>query len=155
MTTDICPHTIQGFMVCILCTSSGCFHSCHTQLSLHLPTDLAAFSNQTLLLPVAAVGNFFASVLWLSDIEGHESSVLADMRYDMPLPRQIVVEVHLFAQPERYGIATVAPHTKAQAGLLFMHMASLGESLKHALRGTSTLRQHRCLAAGHMCSTHD
>lgn len=59
------------------------------------------------------------------DIEGHEPGVLAELRHDTPLPRQIVVEIHMLPDPPA-GLSPTAPRTPAQLALLMMHMASLG-----------------------------
>jgi hypothetical protein len=53
------------------------------------------------------------------DIEGFETSVMAELRHDRPLPRQIVTEVHM-------GNPGSAPKTLPHLGLMMMHMASLG-----------------------------
>lgn len=61
------------------------------------------------------------------DIEGHEPGVIAELRHDRPLPRQVVMEIHMHSrQVETGGIAKPAPHTRPQLALLMMHMASLG-----------------------------
>lgn len=61
------------------------------------------------------------------DIEGHEPGVIAELRHDRPLPRQIVMEIHMHSrQVETGGIAKPAPRTRPQLALLMMHMASLG-----------------------------
>jgi hypothetical protein len=59
------------------------------------------------------------------DIEGHEPAVLAELRHDTPLPRQIVIEIHV-RPADGTAIARPAPRTPAQLALLMMHMASLG-----------------------------
>jgi hypothetical protein len=59
------------------------------------------------------------------DIEGHEPSVLAELRHNTPLPRQVVIEIHMRA-PAGTAIARPAPRTPAQLALLMMHMAGLG-----------------------------
>lgn len=61
------------------------------------------------------------------DIEGHEPGVIAELRHDRPLPRQVVMEIHMHSrQVETGGIAKPAPRTRPQLALLMMHMASLG-----------------------------
>jgi hypothetical protein len=61
------------------------------------------------------------------DIEGHEPGVIAELRHDRPLPRQIVMEIHMHSRTvETGGIAKPAPRTRPQLALLMMHMASLG-----------------------------
>ena len=60
------------------------------------------------------------------DIEGHEPGVLAELRHDTPLPRQIVIELHMYATDRPTAIQKPAPRTPAQLSLLVMHMASLG-----------------------------
>jgi len=59
------------------------------------------------------------------DIEGHEPGVLAELRHDTPLPRQIVIEIHMRPK-DPTGIQRPAPRTPSQLALLMMHMASLG-----------------------------
>jgi hypothetical protein len=63
-----------------------------------------------------------------ADIEGHEPAVLAELRYDVPLPRQVVIEFHL--GDKSCSFAQQVPRSPAQMALLFMHMAGLGESVR-------------------------
>lgn len=61
------------------------------------------------------------------DIEGHEAAVLAELRHDIPLPRQVVIEIHM--RPQQgvpTALAAPAARTPAQVALMFMHMASIG-----------------------------
>eukprot|EP00878_Enallax_costatus_P019727 GHUV01020820.1.p1 GENE.GHUV01020820.1~~GHUV01020820.1.p1 ORF type:complete len:260 (+),score=54.85 GHUV01020820.1:230-1009(+) len=60
------------------------------------------------------------------DIEGHEPSVLAELRHDMPLPRQVVIEIHMHPVEGPTALAAPSARTPAQVALMFMHMASIG-----------------------------
>jgi hypothetical protein len=59
------------------------------------------------------------------DIEGHEPGVIAELKHNTPLPRQIVIEIHMRAKGGT-AIQKPAPRTPAQLALLMMHFASLG-----------------------------
>lgn len=59
------------------------------------------------------------------DIEGYEPGLLAELRHDTPLPRQVVIEIHMLPNAT-VRLANTAPRTPAQLAVLMMHMASLG-----------------------------
>lgn len=59
------------------------------------------------------------------DIEGHEPGVIAELKHNTPLPRQVVIEIHMRPSGQT-GIQKPAPRTPAQLALLMMHFASLG-----------------------------
>jgi hypothetical protein len=59
------------------------------------------------------------------DIEGHEPGVIAELRHNLPLPRQIVMEIHMRPVAGTM-IQRPAPRTPAQLALLMLHLASLG-----------------------------
>lgn len=65
------------------------------------------------------------------DIEGHETSLLSELQPGMPLPTQVVVEVHVVARTAlaNWPVGTPLTHNQAEAAVLFMHMASLGYAL--------------------------
>lgn len=58
------------------------------------------------------------------DIEGAEPDVIASLRHDNLLPRQIS-KVHIFP-PGSSLISPSAPHTQSELALLILHLAQLG-----------------------------
>lgn len=53
--------------------------------------------------------------------------MLAELRHNVQLPRQVVIEMHIRPDVGNTMIETPAARTPAQMALLFMHMANLGE----------------------------
>lgn len=78
------------------------------------------------------------------DIEGHEPGVIAELKHNTALPRQIVIEIHLRPK-EATGIQRPAPRTPAQLALLMMHFASLGYGIVG--QEDNICESARCLAA--------
>ena len=60
------------------------------------------------------------------DIEGHETSVLAELTSELTLPTQIAVEMHVPASDEVKFFPPATARTPAHIALLFLHLARLG-----------------------------